>query len=301
MHKIIPIFLIAVFLAACGGKAASSGSTNSASPNAKRYPIQGKVVSVDKAAKKATIDHKDIPGFMEAMSMEFPIHADWAWDNLTPGAEIHGELVVDNTAKEPFWIENVAIVAAPDPNNPAPAPNERFAQIGKEAPNFSLTNQDGKKISIKDFRGKALAITFIYRECPLPEYCIKMSKNFSDLAKQIKDDPELKDKMRLLSISFDPARDTPEKLKQYGAGYLGPDTQPDFTVWQLAVGPDSEVRKIADFYGLQYQVDENDKTQINHSLRTIVISPEGKVTAIFPGNDWTNGDLLKELMAAQNS
>ena len=299
MHKITLLIIFAFALSACGGKVTSTSSSNAASPNARRFPIKGKIVSVDKAAKKATIEHSDIPGYMEAMSMEFPIHADWAWDEMKPGAEISGELVVDNAAKDPFWIENVAIVSAPDPNNPVPL-NDRFAQIGKDAPDFSLTNQNGKKISLKDFKGKALAITFIYRECPLPDYCIKMSKNFSDLANQIKDDAELKDKVRLLSISFDPTRDTPEKLKEYGAGYLGQNTNPDFTIWQLAVGPDSEVRKIADFYGLEYEVDQDNKTQINHSLRTIVISPEGKVTAIFPGNDWTTGDLLKELKTAQD-
>ena len=86
MHKIILIIIVAIALAACGGKGASTAVSNSASPNAKRYPIQGKVVSIDAAAKKATIEHKDIPGFMEGMTMEFPIHADWAWDEIKPGA-----------------------------------------------------------------------------------------------------------------------------------------------------------------------------------------------------------------------
>ena len=108
---------------------------------------------------------------------------------------------------------------------------------------------------------------------------------------------DLKDKMRLVSVSFDPENDTPEKLRSYGQGYLGKDAKPDFSVWQLAVGNDKEVRSIADFFGLRYETDQNDKTQINHSLRTAVISPAGKVTKIFAGNDWTPNDLLKELKA----
>jgi protein SCO1/2 len=159
-----------------------------------------------------------------------------------------------------------------------------------------LTNQDGRRISLKDFRGKALAITFIYARCPLADYCIAMSKNFSDLANQLHDS-DLRDKIRLLSISFDPENDTPEKLRAYGLGYLGKDSKADFTIWQLAVGKDKEVKEIADFYGLRYETDEKDKTQIKHSLRTAVISPEGKVTKIFPGNDWTPNDLLSELKA----
>ena len=169
---------------------------------------------------------------------------------MTPGAEIRAELVVDE--KSDYWLENIGIIAAPNPNQPAPPVDERFAQIGKEIPDFKLTNQDGKRFSLKDYRGKALAITFIYAQCPLPDYCIRMSTNFSDLANQVRE-TDLKDKIRLLSISFDPERDTPEKLKQYGTGYLGKDAKPDFTVWQLAVGSDKEVREVADFFGLRYE------------------------------------------------
>jgi protein SCO1/2 len=261
--------------------------------------LKGKVTSVDREKKKAKIDHEAIEGYMPADGMEFPIHEDWVWDDLTPGSEIRATLVVDNSAKDPYYLEKVGILAAPKPGQPVPPVDERFAQIGKEIPDFQLTNQDGKRISMKDFRGRALAITFIYAKCPLPDYCIKMSMNFSDAANRIMDEPEAKDKYRLLTISFDPERDTPAKLKEYGQGYLGKDAKPDFSVWQLAVGSDKEVRAVADFFGLRYEVDPNDKTQFNHSLRTAVISPGGKVTKIFPGNEWTANDLIREMKAAQ--
>jgi protein SCO1/2 len=289
MRNAFFLLLIAILISACQQPAAN----NSNSSTAKRYPFTGKVVSVNKAAKKATIAHEDIPGYMEAMTMEFPIHEDWVWNDLTPGSEIHAELVVDNTAKDPFYLEKVGIVAASMPNEtPTPDPT-----IGKQVPDFTLTNQDGKKISPKDFQGKAWAITFIYARCPLPDYCIRMSTNFSDLANSLKDNAELKDKVRLLSISFDPENDTPAKLRQYGQGYLGNQANPDFTIWQLAVGSDAEVRKIADFFGLDYRVDENDKAVITHNLRTAVISPDGKVVKVFAGNEWTPAQLLKELTA----
>ena len=290
MRSYIFVLLIAVLISACQ-PAANVSNTSS---NAKRYPFKGKVISVDKAAKTATIDHEDIPGYMTRMTMPFPIHEDWVWSELTPGSEVRAELVVDNTAKDPFWLENIGILAAPDPGQPTPTPDNR---IGKQVPDFSLTNQDGKRISAKDFRGKAWALTFIYAKCPLPDYCVRMSTNFSDLANQLRSGAELKDKIRLLSISFDPENDTPAKLRQYGAGYLGNQNPPDFSVWQLAVGSDAEVRPVAQFFGLDYRTDENNKTVINHNLRTAVISPDGKVTKIFNGNDWTPGDLLNELKA----
>jgi protein SCO1 len=290
IHFFLPLLLL--FFVGCQPAANISNSST-----AKRYPFVGKVVSVDKNAKKAKIDHQEIPGYMSAMTMDFPIHEDWVWNDLTPGSEIHAELVVDNAAKDPYWLENIGIVAAADPSKPVPT-DDRFAQIGKPVPDFTLTNQDGKKFSINDYRGKALAITFIYARCPLPDYCIRMSKNFSDLAIALNKDAELKDKIRLLSISFDPENDTPGKLRSYGIGYMGNPNPPDFTVWQLAVGSDAEVRKIGDFFGLDYKIDENNKTQINHNLRTAVISPEGKVTKMFAGNEWTPAQLLNELKAS---
>ena len=272
-------------------------SSNQASPNAKQFPFKGKVVSVDRAAKKAKIDHEAIPGYMEAMTMEFPVHADMVWNELVPGAEITAELVVDSSSKDGYWLENL-VISAPAKAGQANVPiNENFVQIGREVPDFSLTDQDGKKISMKDFRGRAFAITFIYAKCPLPDYCIRMSTNFSDLARQVNADAALKDKIRLLSISFDPANDTPEKLRSYGLGYMGKGAT-EIGVWKLAVGSDAEVRKIADFFGLRYEVDQNVSTKINHSLITAVIGPDGKVTKIFAGNEWTPAQLLKELEAS---
>ena len=285
----VPLVLI---LTSCGKPVAKEVPAT-----AKHFTLRGKVISVDRAAKTATVEHGDIPGYMDAMTMPFPVRQDEVWDVLTPGSEIHADLVVDN-ANAQYWLENISVSAPPNANQAAPPVNENVAQVGQKAPDFSLINQDGKRITLADFHGKALAITFIYRECPLPDYCIKMSKNFSDLGNQLSADKDAKDKIRLLSISFDPERDTPEKLKEYGTGYLGSAQKPDFTIWQLAVGSDKEVRAIADFFGLQYEVDQNNKAVINHSLVTAVVSPEGKVTKIFKGNDWTTGDLLRELRTA---
>ncbi|MCY7375768.1 MAG: SCO family protein [Pyrinomonadaceae bacterium] len=263
-----------------------------ASANAKRYELKGRIVAVDKAQKKATVAHEKVEGYMDAMTMDFPIKDDWVWEDLSKDAEIRADLIVD---KDGYWLEKLGIVALPNPNQtPLPA-REDVAQIGNTVPDFTLINQDGKKINLKDYRGKATAITFIYSRCPLPEYCILMSKHFSDLANQLNENAELKDKIRLLSISFDPATDTPAKLKEYGRGYLGKDSKTDFTVWQLATGTDKETKTIADFFGLRYEVDQNDKTQFNHSLRTVVVAPDGKVRKVFAGNEWTSAELLKEL------
>ncbi len=265
----------------------------SASAEVKRYTLRGKVITVDKAQKKASIAHEEVEDYMPAMTMDFPIKDDWVFDELSKDADVRADLMVD---ADGYWLENIAIVAAPNPNQTPPPTKEDVAQIGNEVPAFTLINQDGKRISLKDFRGKASAITFIYTRCPLPEYCTKMSTNFSDLARQLQTS-DLKNEIRLLTVSFDPKTDTPKALKDYGLAYLRGIENPDFTVWQLATGTDKEVKDIAEFFGLYYktETDENNQTQFNHSLRTIVITPEGKVQKVFSGNEWTTGDLLREL------
>lgn len=267
-----------------------------ASPDAKRYVLKGKVVAVNKDKKKVSVAHEPIKGYMDAMTMDFPIHDEDVLNTLTKDAEIQAELVVDDKQGE-YWLENIIISAAPASGQNVPPTDDRFAQVGKIVPEFALINQDGKAVSFKDFRGAALAVTFIYSRCPLPNYCILMSKNFSDLANKIDADPVLKDKVRLLSISFDPETDTPETLRKYGLGYLGKDQKYKFKTWQLATGKDVEIRKVADFFGLRYETDEKDKTQFNHALRTVVIAPDGTVRKVFSGSDWTNDELLNALQA----
>lgn len=288
------LFLFSIFLfTAC--KKAETQSQN-ASADAQRYELKGTIVAVDKAKKTATIKHGAVADYMPAMTMDFPIKDDWVWDDLNVGADIRADLVVEKDSS--YWLEKIGISALPNPNQTPLPVREDVAQIGNQVPDLALINQDGKRINFKDYRGKATAITFIYSRCPLPNYCILMSKHFSDLANQLNENAELKDKIRLLSISFDPATDTPAKLKEYGRGYLGKDSKTDFTVWQLATGTDKEVKAVADFFGLRYEVDQNDKTQFNHSLRTIVVAPDGKVRKVFSGNEWTTAELLKELQSA---
>ncbi len=297
MKYLTLIISVVLFAAACSAPAKEAPK---ASPNAKHYDFKGKVISVDKANKTASIHHEAIPGYMDAMTMDFPIKEDWIWDDLVPGVEVQADLVVDNTATPSYWLEKVSIVAATIPDQPTPEVKEP-EQIGKQVPDFTLTDQDGKKIKFSDYKGKATAITFIYRRCPLPEFCIKMSRNFSDAAQRIIEDPKMKEDVRLLSISFDPEHDTPEKLKEYGIGYLGNNADEGFKVWQLAVGPDKDVRKIADFFGLIYKVSGDDQAQFDHTLVTAIISPDGKVVKMLAGNRWVPEDLIRELKAAEGA
>ena len=262
------------------------------SANEKRYPLTGKVVAVDKTDRTATIAHEDIPGYMPAMTMPFKIKNDADLELLKPGDQVSGTLVVDDLSS---WVEISAIIEGGSPLTPTAAvPGE--PKPGDEVPDFGLVNQDGKRIHLSQYRGKALALTFIYTRCPQPDQCTLMSNNFAAINRDLQKQPELYGKTHLLSISLDPDYDTPKVLRSYGASHTGRYSDENFQHWEFAGGTRDEVKGIGQFFGLRYYLDnQSGDEQIIHSLRTAVIGPDGKIVKLYRGNEWKPDEIVKDL------
>jgi protein SCO1 len=256
------------------------------SADAKKYELKGKVVSADKANHKVTIAHEAIGDYMEAMTMPFTLLDDWVYSELTPGAQIQATLVVD---KGMSWLENPVVTKVVDPTLARSEETGVEPKVGAETPDFTLLNQDGKKINFKQYRGNNLVLTFIYTRCPLPDYCPLMSENFSKVNAAVQQNDKLKAKTRLLSITVDPDYDKPAVLRAYGARYVG---KPDFSRWEYATGTPAEVKQVAEFFGLQYW---QEKDQIIHGLRTAIIGADGKVVKVYRGNEWKPEEVVKDL------
>src|SRR6266436_91117 len=143
------------------------------SANEKRYPIKGKVIAVDKTDRTITVAHEDITGYMPAMTMPFKIKNDADLEMMKPGDQITGTLVVDDLSS---WVEITAIVEGGPQLTPTTiVPGE--PKPGDAIPDFALLNQDGKPMRMSQYKGKALALTFIYTRCPQPDQCTLMSQN----------------------------------------------------------------------------------------------------------------------------
>lgn len=290
------LFLCASLSALSGCQQSGQMQANRVSAEAKTYELSGKVISVDKAKKKAKIEHEEIKGYMPGMTMDFPIKQDWVLDELKPGNHIGAKLVVDKNGD--YWLEEIGIVSNLQSmegveEQPTEAPSNK---IGAEVPDFKLTNQDGKRFGFKDYRGKNLVVTFIFTRCPDADMCPRMSIQFSDLEKQLRGTP-LAENTRLLSVSFDPEYDKPEILRNYAAGYFGKDVKPDFTIWQLATGTKEEVNQVKEFFGV-VATSEGAESRIIHNLRTIVIGADGKIKKIYAGNNWKTSDILRDLQTS---
>jgi protein SCO1 len=266
-------------LAACRSKPVAQG---------KRFHMTGKVLAVAAAQGSATIDNDVIPGFMAAMAMPYPIPDQKALATLHPGDEISADVVV--TGDGSYHLENVVVTkkATASPNSPATS-NPSQPQPGEKVPDFALINQDGKRIHLASYRGDVLLVTFIYTHCPFPDFCPLVSKNFADIYAASRVVPSLRSKIRLLTISFDPAHDTPEVLRKYAATFRPITGTIPFDRWQFATAPPKELQTITNFFGVIY---DSSQKQIVHSLSTSVISPDGTIYKWYDGNDWHPSDLL---------
>jgi protein SCO1/2 len=229
---------------------------------------------------------------MDAMTMPFVVKDAWVFGVARPGDTITATLVIDGSRS---WLENAVITEPAQPDlaagsaSPAGRPDPK---PGDPVPDFVLTNQDSNRIRLGQYQGRALVLTFIYTRCPLPDFCPLMSSNFAEIERVLQRDRNLYDKTHLLSITLDPDFDTPQVLQNYGGTYTKEAGSGGFDHWEFATGSTDEIKSIAEYFGLRYW---NDGTQIVHSLRTAVISPNGKLVKLYIGNDWKPSGIVSDL------
>jgi protein SCO1/2 len=277
---LILVVFVGIFVLSCSKK-----------PAEKRYELQGEVVAVDSAAHQITVAHQDIPGLMPGMTMPFLVGANdqWVFGKIAPGDQVHATLVLGKRAE----LQEISFTRQSSATSDG-ATTFHVPQPGEQVPDFSFINQNGKRIHLAQFRGKPLLLTFIYTRCPLPDFCLLMSNNFSEILKQLHQQPETFAQTQLLSISIDPAYDKPPVLLEYGKRYVG-DIDPNFQHWQFATGSTQQIQQAADYFGLAYNQRSG---QIVHSLSTMLIGADGKVLKVYLGNDWKPADVASAYAAA---
>jgi len=289
--KVAVVALLLLFVAGC--------HKTSSQPLGKRYPFTGRVVSIDAQDQSAMIDGDNIPGFMDAMAMSYKIKPPSTLSQLAPDDSISAEVVVlepggKSDTSPGYWLENVRVTAHKD-TTPAVAPTAYHTPSpGEYVPDFSFTNQSGKRISLRQYRGQVLLVTFIYTRCPFPDFCPRMSSNFADIYKQVAANAALA-RVHLLTISFDPERDTPKVLRDYGFSVAHTHDAALFNRWEFAAVRAADLLKVADFFALTVKPEGG---LITHNLSTTVIGPDGKVVKWYSGGDWQVSDLIKDSTGA---
>lgn len=262
---------------------------------AQRYPASGLILRVDKEHQTLLVSHESIPGYMDSMVMPFHVRETKLLEGLQAGMKVEFTLVVDGESSYAEGVRVSAFESAErDPLQArrlqllesvlAPSAAKAVA-AGQPVPEFTLTDQSRRPVSLSQFAGKVVAITFIYTRCPLPDYCFRLSNNLGRLQKRFAD--RLGRDLILLSVTMDPQNDSPEVLARYAGIWKAS------AGWHFLTGSLADVKRVCGLFGVNAWPDEGFLT---HSLHTAIVDRRGNLRANIEGNQFTAeqlGDLVE--------
>jgi protein SCO1/2 len=263
-----------------------------------RHAIRGMVLTVDAARRTVVVSHEDVPGLMTAMTMPFEVRTARELDGVVPGAVVTFTLVL---AKDSGHIEGVRVVRYESvEQDPITARRLRLLReatgaaakalsVGETVPDFTLTDQVRKRVSPSQFRGRVVALNFIYTSCVLPQFCYRLANHFGVVQKRFA--ARMGRELVLLTITFDPARDTPERLADYARQWSA-----DPATWHFLTGRTEEIGRVCSLFGVDFFPSEG---LFSHSSRTAIVDRQGRLVANLEGNQYTAaqlGDLVQTVL-----
>ena len=257
-------------------------------PPARHFELVGQILAVNPAKNEVTIKHQDIKGLMPGMTMPFTVQDPSLLRERQAGDLVTATLVVEEVKA---YLTTLTKTGHEDvPEVPA-TPAAKSVRPGDLVEDSAFLNQDGALASLRDLRGHRVAITFAYTRCPLPEFCPLMDRNFVAIQKSLAQTPAMAD-VRLVTVTIDPAHDTPAVLKAH-AQRLGADSK----VWSFLTPEPAGAPAFFEQFGLLVEREGDGPGDITHNLRTLVLDSEGRLASIRTGNDWTPAQLIADLRA----
>jgi protein SCO1 len=158
-------------------------------------------------------------------------------------------------------------------------------RIGR-APAFTLTTQDGARLSLDDLRGKVAAVTFIYASCV--DTCPLLTAKMAALQTRLGAD--FGARVFFVSITVDPQRDTPGALKQYAQGHGA-----DLRGWVFLTGTPAEIREVAKRYGVYYK--KAARGDVDHTFLTSLVDGRGTLRVQYLGVRFDPEEMLRDLQS----
>ena len=230
------------------------------------------MLQVDRAQRTVVVSHREIAGYMPAMAMSFRVEQPAQLETLSPGSRIEFQLTVKRSGSSirhiqvrQFGLDDVAVQAP-----------KRMA-IGEAVPDFELTDQHGSAVRLSSFKGRTVAIDFIYTRCPLPDVCPRLSANFALLERRFGE------RLTLLSLTVDPVYDTPAVLADYARRWHAGSN------WHFLTGSPQQIRQAANPFGLIYWPEDG---VVTHTSATALIGRDGSLRALLEGSSFTSRQLV---------
>ena len=198
--------------------------------------------------RTVVIAHEAIPNYMDAMTMPFKVKEPGELAGFKPGDKILFRLRVTDTES---WVEGISKIGSAPTRGRHPETcrrpgcehecrSERQPHTAAPLLDYPFTNELGQAVRLSDFRGQALAITFFFTRCPIPDFCPRLSKNFEEASQKLSAMPGGPTNWHFLSVTFDPEFDTPAVLRAYGERY-----QYDPKHWSFLTGPREKISELA--------------------------------------------------------
>ena len=281
------ILLIGLSAGLCGCKA---------EPAEKTYALRGQILAVapeTAAGRGVTVKHEDIPNFMPAMTMAYYVRPPAQLDGFVAGDVITADLKFTAASGDTYLTNLKKAGHATLPADAQPVKIMDVMNPGDEVPDDPLQDQTGAARRLSDWRGRTLAVTFVYTRCPLPDFCPLMDRHFGALQRAIASDAGLRDRVHLVSISFDPAHDTPAVIAAH-ANAKGADPR----TWSYLTGSAAALDRLTSRFGVSTISDKNPAQTLTHNLRTAIVDPKGRLVKVLSGHEWTVDQLLSDLRDA---
>lgn len=283
LRTVVACLGLAIGAAGCGSQRAVE---------TKQYPLKGQILSVDTAAQTLTIRHEDIPNFMPGMTMPFPVADAKDMAGRTPGELITATLEVTDSLGRLTNIVHVGEAPITESANRVAIATE-LLQVGDMAPDAAFIDQADARRSFAEWKGTPTLVNFVYTRCPFPTFCPLMDQHFATLQDAITQDPALRGQVKLVSISIDPAYDTPAVLAAHAKR-----RRSDPAVWTWLTGDPVTVDRFAGRFGVGIMRPDGDSVEITHNLRTALIGRNGRIQAFYSGSDWTPATVVTDLRTA---
>jgi protein SCO1 len=144
------------------------------------------------------------------------------------------------------------------------------------APSFELTDIDGQPVSLESTNGKARIIYFYFANCP--DVCPPTTFLLSQVQDQLEAEGKLGSKAELISITFDPVRDTPEVIRDFAKRHFA-----DFNGWRFLRGEEAATIQLAKDFGVGV-LKEADGSYTHFNVITLV-DKDGQIRKWINGSD----------------
>lgn len=284
--------LLALTILLCANCAKYPADTGPGEAAPRIFAGHGVIVKIDADRATVVIKHQAIDGYMDAMTMPFHARNVAELKALQPGDAVSFRLHVNEAES---WVDDIQktgeirLAEVKAAQNPSPAPAE-IVRSRNPLPGFAFTNELGQAVSLSQWRGQALAITFFFTRCPVPDFCPRLSRNFEEASRRLASLPGTPTNWHFLSISFDPEFDTPAVLKAYGERY-----HYDPAHWSFLTGPVEKVNELARLSGVEVK---GDSGLFDHNFRTLIVDAAGELQATFPFGGNLSDAIVHEMLKA---